>query len=126
MFNVDAIKCANHLSEQGLKFVGTTRTLSYFVTHRLTESRLFDLEHYELRFEDNMKEVPTSRILKECRNCIYEFDDYRDVIKMFLKREYNKRMNEEEGIELSAPTVKKAIYDPKNTVWTVEDLENHG
>ena len=29
-----------------------------------------------------------------------------------------------EDVELSAPTVKKAIYDPKNIAWTVEDLEN--
>ena len=29
-----------------------------------------------------------------------------------------------EDVELSAPTVKKDFYDPKNRVWTVEDLEN--
>lgn len=91
MTELNAIKCADHLAETGLKFVGDTRTLSYFITHRLTELKLFDLERYELRFEDNMKEVPVSRILKECRNYIYEFNDYRDVIKMFLKREYDKR-----------------------------------
>ena len=36
----------------------------------------------------------------------------------FLNRCYSK------DVELSAPTVKKAIYDPKNSVWTVEELEN--
>ena len=29
-----------------------------------------------------------------------------------------------EDVEVSAPTVKKSIYDPKNSVWTVEELEN--
>ena len=29
-----------------------------------------------------------------------------------------------EDVELTAPTVKKDLYDPKNRVWTVEDLEN--
>ena len=29
-----------------------------------------------------------------------------------------------EDVELSAPTVKKSIYDPKHSVWTVEELEN--
>lgn len=29
-----------------------------------------------------------------------------------------------ESVHLSAPTVKRDIYDPKNGVWTVEELEN--
>ena len=29
-----------------------------------------------------------------------------------------------EDVKFSAPTVKRAIYDPKNSAWTVEDLEN--
>lgn len=38
----------------------------------------------------------------------------------FLNRCYS------EDVELSAPTVKKAFCDLENSVWTVEDLENHG
>lgn len=30
-----------------------------------------------------------------------------------------------EDVEVSAPTVKKSIYDPKNNAWTVEELENN-
>lgn len=29
-----------------------------------------------------------------------------------------------EDVELTAPTVKKDFYNPKNNVWTVEELEN--
>lgn len=96
MLNIDAIKCANDLADSGLKFVGSTNTLSYFITHRMTESRMFDLERYYLRFDGDLKTTPAPRILKEYRRYIYDYRDYKDLIKAFLKREYNVRMNEEE------------------------------
>ena len=37
----------------------------------------------------------------------------------FMKQCYS------EDVKFSAPTVKKDFYDPKNRVWTVEDLENN-
>ena len=52
------------------------------------------------------------------------FEDATAVIKTihkaleFLNQCYSK------DVEFSAPTVKKAIYDLKNSAWTVEELEN--
>lgn len=52
------------------------------------------------------------------------FEDAAAVIKTIHKAlEFLNQCNSED-VELSAPTVKKAIYDPKNSVWTVEELEN--
>lgn len=53
------------------------------------------------------------------------FEDANAVIKTlntalgFLNDCYS------EDVELSAPTVKRSIYDPKNSAWTVEELENN-
>lgn len=95
MLNIDAIKCANHLADCGLFFDGSTKELTNFMTRRMTDRLLLILNFEYLKFKDDMDGDPRQRILKECRNYIWDFDDYRDIVKMFLKREYNKRMNEE-------------------------------
>ena len=52
------------------------------------------------------------------------FEDATAVIKTLHKALEFMCQCDSEDIELSAPTVKKSIYDPKNSVWKVEDLEN--
>ena len=54
------------------------------------------------------------------------FEDATAVIKTLNKALGFLNDCYSEDVEVSAPTVKKSIYDPKNSVWTVEDLENHG
>ena len=53
------------------------------------------------------------------------FEDATAVIKTLHKALEFLNQGYSEDVELSAPTVKRAIYDPKNSVWTVEDLENN-
>ena len=52
-------------------------------------------------------------------------EDAAAVIKTIHKALEFLNQGYSEDVELSAPTVKRAIYDPKNSVWTVEDLENN-
>ena len=51
-------------------------------------------------------------------------EDATAVIKTIHKALEFMHQCYSEDVELSAPTVKKSIYDPKNSVWKVEDLEN--
>lgn len=53
------------------------------------------------------------------------FEDANAVIKTLNKALGFLNDCYSEDVEVSAPTVKKGIYDPKNNVWTVEDLENN-
>lgn len=53
------------------------------------------------------------------------FEDATAVVKTIHKALGFLNQCYSEEVELSAPTVKKDIYDPKNRVWTVEDLENN-
>lgn len=96
MTELNAIKCANHLADCGLTFDGSTDTLAKFMTRRMTDRQILILNFEYLKFKDDMNGDPRQRILKECHNYIWDYDDYRQIIKMFIKREYNKRMNEEE------------------------------
>ena len=52
------------------------------------------------------------------------FEDAAAVIKTLHKALEFLNQCYSEDVELTAPTVKKDFYDPKNRVWTVEDLEN--
>ena len=52
------------------------------------------------------------------------FEDAAAVIKTFHTALGFMHQCDSEDVELTAPTVKKDFYDPKNRVWTVEDLEN--
>ena len=52
------------------------------------------------------------------------FEDAAAVIKTIYKALGFLNQCYSEDVELTAPTVKKDFYDPKNRVWTVEDLEN--
>ena len=51
-------------------------------------------------------------------------EDATAVIKTIHKALEFMHQCDSEDVEVSAPTVKKGIYDPKNNVWTVEELEN--
>ena len=51
-------------------------------------------------------------------------EDATAVIKTIHKALEFLNQGYSEDVELTAPTVKKDFYDPKNRVWTVEDLEN--
>ena len=95
MRELDAIRCANHLADCGLIFNGTTEALSKFMNRRMTERQVLLLNFDYLRFRDDIFSDPRPRILKECHNYIWDCDDYRRVIKMFMQREYNKRLSEE-------------------------------
>ena len=53
------------------------------------------------------------------------FEDATAVIKTIHKALGFLNQCYSEDVELTAPTVKKDFYDPKNRVWTVEDLENN-
>ena len=53
------------------------------------------------------------------------FEDATAVVKTIHKALEFLNQCYSEDVEFSAPTVKKAIYDLKNSVWTVEDLKNH-
>ena len=53
------------------------------------------------------------------------FEDATAVVKTLNKALGFLNDCYSEDVEVSAPTVKKGIYDPKNNVWTVEDLENN-
>lgn len=53
------------------------------------------------------------------------FEDATAVIKTIHKALGFLNQCYSEDVELTAPTVKKSIYDPKNSVWTVEELENN-
>ena len=53
------------------------------------------------------------------------FEDAAAVIKTIHKSLEFLNQCYSEDVEVSAPTVKKSIYDPKNSVWTVEELENN-
>lgn len=52
------------------------------------------------------------------------FEDAAAVIKTLYKALEFMSQCYPEDVEFSAPTVKKGIYNPKNNVWTVEELEN--
>ena len=52
-------------------------------------------------------------------------EDATAVIKTLYKALGFMHQCYSEDVELSAPTVKKSIYDPKNNAWTVEELENN-
>lgn len=52
------------------------------------------------------------------------FEDATAVIKTLNTALEFMHQCYSEDVELTAPTVKKDFYDPKNRVWTVEDLEN--
>ena len=52
------------------------------------------------------------------------FEDATAVVKTIHKALEFLNQCYSEDVELTAPTVKKGLYDPKNKVWTVEDLEN--
>ena len=53
------------------------------------------------------------------------FEDATAVIKTLNTALEFMHQCYSEDVEFSAPTVKKAIYDLKNSAWTVEDLENN-
>ena len=52
------------------------------------------------------------------------FEDATAVVKTIHKALEFLNQCYSENVEFSAPTVKKDFYDPKNMVWTVEELEN--
>lgn len=95
MTELKAIRCANHLANCGLIFNGSTEELATFTNRRMSERQVLTLNSDYLRFRDDILGDPRPRILRECRSYIYDYVDYRHVIKMFIKREYNKRLSEE-------------------------------
>ena len=106
MTELNAIKCANHLAETGLKYGGSNHDLSFILTSRwcgdVEERLLFRTWYMNPDMPSVYGHVVRTFILKECREYIYDYKDFRQVVKAFLKREFNVRMNGGEHIDVTS------------------------
>lgn len=98
MKKMDAINCAIYLKKIGLMFEGTDHELTYYITNNLTDRKLLLLLQDNLRFFGDENSDTRTIILKECSDYIYDDKDYKDVIKAFLRYEFNIRMNDKENV----------------------------
>lgn len=98
MKKIDAINCAIYLDKIGLRFEGSDHELTYYITNNLTDRKLLLLHQDSLRFFGEKYSDTRTIILKECSDYIYDDKDYKDVIKAFLRYEFNIRMNDKENV----------------------------
>lgn len=94
MTELEAIKCANRLFDDGLRFSGSDDKLAAMITSPWSDmefSVYFIPWYVGADKTELLGDKVRTYILKECRLWISDYKDYRQIVKALLRREFNVR-----------------------------------